>query len=78
MIGLLTPPVGMVLYVLSRVSGISFEKCMRGTFPFLIPLVIALLRRAGADEGIPLDSANQTAYAALAEATGIAPLKRLE
>ena len=43
MIGLLTPPVGMVLYVLSRVSGISFEKCMRGTLPFLVPLVIALL-----------------------------------
>jgi len=43
MIGLLTPPVGMVLYVLSRVSNISFEKCMRGTLPFLAPLVIALL-----------------------------------
>ncbi|GHE22898.1 TRAP transporter large permease [Halomonas urumqiensis] len=43
MIGLLTPPVGMVLYVLSRVSGISFEKCMRGTLPFLVPLVISLL-----------------------------------
>jgi tripartite ATP-independent transporter DctM subunit len=43
MIGLLTPPVGMVLYVLSRVSNISFEKCMRGTMPFLVPLVIALL-----------------------------------
>ncbi|HAR08734.1 MAG TPA: ABC transporter permease, partial [Cobetia sp.] len=43
MIGLLTPPVGMVLYVLSRVSHISFEKCMRGTLPFLIPLVVALL-----------------------------------
>ncbi|WP_043529930.1 TRAP transporter large permease [Litchfieldella xinjiangensis] len=43
MIGLLTPPVGMVLYVLSRVSHISFEKCMRGTLPFLVPLFIALL-----------------------------------
>ena len=43
MIGLLTPPVGMVLYVLSRVSGIPFETCMRGTLPFLVPLVIALL-----------------------------------
>ncbi|QEM82057.1 TRAP transporter large permease [Halomonas binhaiensis] len=43
MIGLLTPPVGMVLYVLSRVSNISFEKCMRGTLPFLVPLVAALL-----------------------------------
>lgn len=43
MIGLLTPPVGMVLYVLSRVSNVSFERCMRGTIPFLIPLVICLL-----------------------------------
>lgn len=43
MIGLLTPPVGMVLYVLSRVSNVSFERCMRGTMPFLIPLVVCLL-----------------------------------
>lgn len=43
MIGLLTPPVGMVLYVLSRVSGESFERCLRGTVPFLVPLVISLL-----------------------------------
>ncbi|MGF1525270.1 MAG: TRAP transporter large permease [Candidatus Competibacterales bacterium] len=42
MIGLLTPPVGMVLYVLSRVAGIPFERCLRGTAPFLIPLVIVL------------------------------------
>ncbi|MBK1699114.1 TRAP transporter large permease [Rhodovibrio salinarum] len=43
MIGLLTPPVGMVLYVLSRVSDVSFEQCMRGTLPFLVPLLISLL-----------------------------------
>jgi tripartite ATP-independent transporter DctM subunit len=43
MIGLLTPPVGMVLYVLSRVSGVSFERCTRATLPFLIPLVGVLL-----------------------------------
>lgn len=43
MIGLLTPPVGMVLYVLSRVSNIPFERCMAGTLPFLVPLFIALL-----------------------------------
>jgi tripartite ATP-independent transporter DctM subunit len=43
MIGLLTPPVGMVLYVLSRVSSIPFERCMRGTLPFLVPLIVALL-----------------------------------
>ena len=42
MIGLLTPPVGMVLYVLSRVAGISFERCSAATFPFLLPLVAVL------------------------------------
>jgi len=43
MIGLLTPPVGMVIYVLSRVSGVPFERCVAATAPFLIPLVIVLL-----------------------------------
>ena len=43
MIGLLTPPVGMVLYVLSRVSGVSFERCTKATLPFLIPLVTVLM-----------------------------------
>ena len=33
MIGLLTPPVGMVLYVLSRVSGLPFERCVTATSP---------------------------------------------
>jgi len=43
MIGLLTPPVGMVLYVLSRVSGVSFERCTSATMPFLVPLILVLL-----------------------------------
>ncbi|MBJ3763800.1 TRAP transporter large permease [Maribius pontilimi] len=43
MLGLLTPPVGMVLYVLSRVSGVPFERCVVATAPFLIPLVACLL-----------------------------------
>ncbi|MEQ9608067.1 MAG: TRAP transporter large permease [Kiloniellaceae bacterium] len=43
MIGLLTPPVGMVIYVLSRVSGVPFERCVTATAPFLIPLVVVLL-----------------------------------
>ena len=42
MIGLLTPPVGMVLYVLARVAGISFERCTAATIPFLLPLVTVL------------------------------------
>ncbi len=43
MIGLLTPPVGMVIYVLSRVSGVPFERCVASTVPFLVPLVAVLL-----------------------------------
>lgn len=43
MIGLLTPPVGLVLYVLAGVSGVSFERCVRATAPFLIPLIVVLL-----------------------------------
>lgn len=43
MIGLLTPPVGMVLYVLSRVTKVPFEECTKATIPFVIPLVIVLL-----------------------------------
>ena len=43
MIGLLTPPVGMVLYVLARVANISFERAVVGTAPFLVPLVVVLM-----------------------------------
>ena len=43
MIGLLTPPVGMVLYVLSKVAAVPFERCVMATLPFLIPLVATLL-----------------------------------
>ncbi len=43
MLGLLTPPIGMVLYVLSKVSNVSFEQCVKATMPFLVPLVIVLL-----------------------------------
>lgn len=42
MIGLLTPPVGLVLYILARIAGISFERVSRACAPFLIPLLITL------------------------------------
>ncbi|WP_207482124.1 TRAP transporter large permease [Arenibaculum pallidiluteum] len=42
MIGLLTPPVGMVLYILSRVARIPFEECAKACAPFLVPLLIIL------------------------------------
>ncbi|QHQ35366.1 TRAP transporter large permease [Algicella marina] len=43
MIGLLTPPVGLVLYVLSKVSEVPFERCVTATAPFLIPLIAVLM-----------------------------------
>ncbi|WP_425419147.1 TRAP transporter large permease [Oricola indica] len=43
MIGLLTPPVGMVLYVLSKVADVPFERCVVATAPFLVPLGAVLL-----------------------------------
>jgi tripartite ATP-independent transporter DctM subunit len=42
MIGLLTPPMGGVLYVLSSVTGISVTEVFRGVAPFLIPLLAVL------------------------------------
>ena len=43
MLGLLTPPLGMVLFVLSQVSNVSIERCARATLPFLLPLGVVLL-----------------------------------
>ena len=40
-IGLLTPPVGMVLYALVRVTGLSFADLVRVSFPYVI-LLLAL------------------------------------
>jgi tripartite ATP-independent transporter DctM subunit len=40
MIGLLTPPFGMVLFVLSRISGISLHRIVVAVAPFIIPLLI--------------------------------------
>ena len=43
MIGLLTPPVGMVLFVLSRISKLSIERTTMAILPWMIPLFVALL-----------------------------------
>jgi tripartite ATP-independent transporter DctM subunit len=42
MIGLLTPPFGVILFVMVQVGGLSFEKVVRCTAPFLIPLLVVL------------------------------------
>lgn len=42
MIGLITPPVGMVLFVLSRVANLSIERTVKAAMPFLVPLLLVL------------------------------------
>ena len=42
MIGLLTPPVGMVLFVLQKVAKISFEATVKAVLPWLWPLLATL------------------------------------
>ncbi len=43
MIGLLTPPFGIVLFVMAQVSGLKFWRVVKATAPFYIPLMIVLL-----------------------------------
>ena len=43
MIGTLTPPIGIVLFVVARVANLPFERVTRATAPFLVPLVAVLL-----------------------------------
>ena len=42
MIGTITPPVGVVLYVTAKVAGVSFEAIVKSTLPFLVPLLVVL------------------------------------
>lgn len=43
MIGQLTPPFGIVLYVLMKVGNISFDKLVKALVPFYIPIFIVLV-----------------------------------
>ena len=42
-IGLLTPPVGGVLFVGSGISGIPIEKLTKHTLPFILVMLVVLL-----------------------------------
>jgi tripartite ATP-independent transporter DctM subunit len=42
-IGLLTPPFGLVLFVMGRISGVPLFRIVRAVAPFYIPLLIILL-----------------------------------
>jgi TRAP-type C4-dicarboxylate transport system permease large subunit len=43
MIGLLHPPMGMVLFVLARVANLSIEKTTMAIVPWLVPLLLSLV-----------------------------------
>jgi len=43
MIGLLHPPMGMVLFVLARVARLSFERTTMAILPWLAPLLVSLV-----------------------------------
>ena len=43
MIGLLTPPVGMSLYMISIITRMPISTVIRGVLPFFIPLILALI-----------------------------------
>ncbi len=42
-VGTLTPPVGIVLFVVARVAKLPFEVVTRATAPFLVPLIVVLI-----------------------------------
>lgn len=43
MIGMITPPVGMVIFVVMKIARISYERMAKAIVPFVIPLVIVLI-----------------------------------
>jgi len=43
MIGLLTPPVGTVLFIVSNVSQTRIGEVFRGTLPFILPILVVCL-----------------------------------
>lgn len=42
-IGLITPPIGMNVFIIQQVSGVDFQEVLRGALPFLVILVVAII-----------------------------------
>ena len=43
MIGLITPPVGLLLFVLARIARLDFAATLRACTPFIVPMLLVLL-----------------------------------
>ena len=42
-VGVITPPFGNVLFVLTELTGMPFEKVVVAILPFLVPILLTLL-----------------------------------
>jgi TRAP-type C4-dicarboxylate transport system permease large subunit len=42
-LGTIHPPIGVVLFVTSKIAGITYEQMSRAILPWLVPLLIVLL-----------------------------------
>jgi tripartite ATP-independent transporter DctM subunit len=42
MVGLMTPPIGMILFVMSRLSGLGYVTTFVACIPFMLPIILAL------------------------------------
>ena len=43
MIGLLTPPIGMLLYIITGVSNVPMNEILKNLWPFLLALILVLI-----------------------------------
>ena len=43
MIGLITPPYGLLLFIMTNIAGVSLSSLIREVFPFLLAMLAALL-----------------------------------
>ena len=42
-LGILTPPFGLGLFMVTGMTGIAFDRVVRATLPFLIPLIVTIV-----------------------------------
>jgi tripartite ATP-independent transporter DctM subunit len=42
-VGMLTPPLGMILFILQGITGLPLGRVIRGVLPFLIPMMLSLI-----------------------------------
>jgi TRAP-type C4-dicarboxylate transport system permease large subunit len=43
LLGIITPPMGVGLFILSKITGLPVESVFKGCIPFALPLLLSLL-----------------------------------